>query len=95
MHNQTFNYQLPSFSGLINHGWGRATFVRDTDEDDELPSLIDVQAQSGDYFVTLATQLDMLGSQLVNWSVRSKLEDLTSDLIYLQDNYKIIKKDQD
>lgn len=95
MNSSTLQYQLPTFGGLMSHGPQRTLFVRDSVEDEKLPSVIDVQAQSGDYFVMLATQLDTLGSQLVNWNVRSRLEDLTSDLIYLQDNYKIVKKDQD
>lgn len=95
MNSSTLNYQASMFNGVMSHGWQRIAFVRDTAEDEKLPSVIDVQAQSGDYFVTLATQLDLLGSQMVNWGVRSRLEDITSDLIYLQDNYKIVKKDQE
>ena len=95
MNSSMLSYQLPTFSGLISHGWQQVAFVRDAAEDEQrLPTELDAQIRSGDYFVTLATQLDVLGSQLVNWNVRSDLEDLTSDLIYLQDNYQILKKDQ-
>lgn len=90
----TLSYQMPTFIGLMSHGWQPVVFVRDEAEEEKLPTLVDIQVQSGDYFVTLATQLDSIGSQLVNWSARSKLEDAVSDLIYLQDNYRITKKDE-
>lgn len=77
----------------MGHGLGRATFVRDGAESDVLQYEIDAQAKSGDYFVSLATELDMLSAQITDKDVRIRLEDLVSDLIYLQDHYEITKKE--
>lgn len=94
MNNSTLGYQLPTFTGLIRHGRSKIPFVRDG-ADVQLQNTkleTDALVRSGDYFVTLATVLDALGQEMKNnYRVRSSLEDLVSDLIYLQDNYTITK----
>jgi hypothetical protein len=85
------SYRLPTFTGLISHGWSMPRFVRDQTEQDMHE--LDAQVQSGDFFVLLATELDTLGARIINQSVRMRLEDLVSDLIYLQEHYEITKKD--
>lgn len=87
--NDTLNYQLPTFTGVLRHGRSRQLFVRDRED---LPVKIDVDAQvrSGDYFVTLATLLDQFGQDL-SYGKRAQIEDIVSDLIYLQDTHKVTK----
>lgn len=94
MHSQTLDYPLSTLNGLVTHGPGRVALVRDNAEGKTMPSPLDVQVQSGDYFVTLATQLDALGVQL-DWDARLRVEEVVSDLIYLQDNYDIVRKEQE
>lgn len=91
MNSLALTYQLPTFTGVISHGWSRPSLVRDALEAQPVDSL-DVQIRSGDYFVTLATELDQLGRDIESHVVRNELEDIVSDLIHLQDNYTITKK---
>ena len=53
---------------------------------------VDAEVSSGDYFVTLATRLDQLSSELKEYHLRAEIEEIVSGLIYLQDTYGIIKK---
>lgn len=94
MQGTTLNYQLPTFSGLIRHGAGKQWFVRDTAQEEVASSELDAQVHSGDYFVLLATKLDQLSSSPASLSVRLGLEEIVSDLLYLQQAYKIVKKDE-
>jgi hypothetical protein len=95
MNSSTLNYRLPSFTGLISHSPLRTLFVRDTADEEQL-SLADLaleaQVRSGDYFITLATTLDQLGKETTDYRVRLGIEDAVSDLIYLQDHYRITKE---
>jgi hypothetical protein len=97
MSSATIDYTMPTFTGLMRHGWADALLFRDGDVNvndqhvDEANRLLDVQVRSGDYFITLATTLDSLSRDIDDYSVRSSIEDLVSDLIHLQDNYSIIK----
>jgi hypothetical protein len=91
MSSATLSYQLQQFSGILRHGSRRATLVRDSDETQVNTKIdIDAQVRSGDYFVTLATVLDQLARGF-DYETRARMEDLVSDLIYLQDNYAISK----
>jgi hypothetical protein len=91
MNSATLSYQLQQFSGILRHSKRRETLVRDSDEWlVNAKQGVDAQVRSGDYFVTLATVLDQLGREL-DYATRSRMEDLVSDLIYLQDNYEISK----
>ncbi len=90
MHN---TYQLSSFTGLARVGLTRVKLFRDGPSDaTETLSETDALVQSGDYFVVLATKLDTIGLSSFEWETRTKLEDVVSDLLYLQDNYHITKK---
>lgn len=86
MTNSTTLYHLsPTFS-----------FLRDTDTRvEETDYEVDALVRSGDYFVTLATILDQLGGGIKDYHVRSNIEELVSELIYLQDNYQITKAKKD
>lgn len=89
----TLHYSLPSFIGLTRHNSGKASLLRDNEVIAKATAhrAVDVQARSGDYFVTLATQLDELGRNIDEYTVRAEIEDIVSDLIYLQDTYTITK----
>ncbi len=90
----SFYHQTTTFTGLLSHGWARPVFVRDGDDEQQrFKQEIDVQVRSGDYFVTLATALDSVGRNATGYHVRAHIEDIVSDLIYLQDNYKIVKNE--
>jgi hypothetical protein len=100
MSSATIDYTMPTFTGLMSHGWSGTLLFRDgskkSDRDKrqstpEENHLLDVQVRSGDYFVTLATTLDSLSRNIEDYYIRSNIEDLVSDLIHLQDNYSIIK----
>jgi hypothetical protein len=92
----TLGYKLPTFTGLISHSWASVGFLRDTADEHKTDAVaeqeVDVQVRSGDYFVTLATDLDRLSGKVTNHSTRLEIEDVISDLIYLQDHYTISKK---
>lgn len=91
MNNASLGYQLQQFSGVFRHFGRRETLVRDGDQSLVSSKVnVDAQVRSGDYFVTLATMLDQLAREL-DYNTRSQMEDLVSDLIYLQDNYAISK----
>lgn len=91
-------YQLSTFSGLVSHGWkGKSLFVRDGEEPQvtlQHRHALSAQVRSGDYFITLATTLDSLSRDIEEHFVRARLEDIVSDLIKLQDEYKIVKNDK-
>ena len=87
----TTPYIIPTLAGLF----GRAPLARDA----EIPARLldatelDAMARSGDYFVTLAAQLDELSRTTDDYEVKLRLENLASDLLYLQDNYNVTKKE--
>lgn len=87
-------YRLTSFTGLARVGLAQVKLFRDGDSGSTRPlSETDALAQSGDYFVALATKLDTISLSSSEWETRTQLEDVVSDLLYLQDNYHITKKD--
>lgn len=95
MNNGLLTYQLQSFSGLMS-SWTGTHFVRDTDDESQhTEARLDIEAQvrSGDYFIMLATKLDAVGREATEYNVRAGVEDIVSDLIYLQDNYTITKNE--
>jgi hypothetical protein len=98
MNNTALNYHSSNFTGLVRHSWGRSSVVRDSDTEIQwrhLPKLeLEAQIRSGDYFINLATILDALGRDIESYDTRAGLEDLVSDLIYMQDNYTITKNEQ-
>jgi hypothetical protein len=84
------SYQLSQFNGILSHGHTKQTLVRDGDSNSTIKMNVDVQVRSGDYFVTLATVLDSFARGL-SYEKRTQIEDIVSDLIYLQDTHKITK----
>lgn len=92
MSSMAAGYQLQTFTGMVSHGWPKVGFLRDTTES-QIKLTVDAQVRSGDYFVTLATTLDALAKDVGDYRIRAHVEELVSDLIYLQDNYTIVKND--
>ena len=99
-------YQLPTMTGVLSHFPVDQTVVRDQDEDSSLlPAgrygddamselLLNARIRSGDYMVTLATELDAVVKDLsvVHASEAAGLEKIVAELLYLDRNYKIVKK---
>lgn len=94
MNSTALSYTLSNTPSLVNHGWQHTTLARDmADEPHTIISHhIESQVRSGDYFITLATTLDSLSQEIPDYTTRSNIEQLVSDLIYLYDNYTISKK---
>ena len=69
----------------------RAFLIHDYPEDDSLE--IDALVSSGDAFITLATNLDAMSSQLKDKpEVHPQLEKVIRTLLYLQRHYQIARK---
>ena len=84
-------YAPTGFTGILTHGWQRPKVARDgVEPDQQLEALV----RSGDYFVTVATRIDTLGREASDYGVKVGLENIVSDLIHMQDNYTIIKKNE-
>lgn len=88
-------YALP-LGGLIDrHFPADISLLRDR-EDTHNPKL-DALVRSGDYFITLATELENLASELTEISPAAAslaLARLSHDLEYVQKRYTIIRKDR-
>ena len=82
--------KLYTTPNIMNHSDFGAVCFRDQDDNEQYK--IDAEVYSGDYFVTLATRLDQISNKLQEYHLRAEIEEIVSDLIYLQDTYGIIKK---
>ena len=93
MSSGVLNYRFPAFTGLTSHGSPKPLLLGDWNLHLNPSSrhTVDVQVRSGDYFVTLATVLDALAGDIDAYPIRAELENIVSDLIYLQDAYTITK----
>ncbi|HEX4662332.1 MAG TPA: hypothetical protein VH144_01825 [Candidatus Saccharimonadales bacterium] len=87
----TLTYQTSNFQGLLDHGWQRQMFVRDMLEDRRTE--LAAQVRSGDYFITLATNLERICQKMSDNPERAGLQNLIADLLYLQVKYKISQHD--
>lgn len=86
-------YRLLGTNPLSHYEWPDVLLVRDTEEfQEEVAYELDARVRSGDYFVTLATDLEQLSKDISSHSTRLALEDIVSELLYLQDNYSINKR---
>lgn len=84
-------YHLPTFTGHTSHGW-HSGLLRDGAEHKYSDMKLEAQVRSGDYFITLATFLDTVARGLTDHQAQMQLEDMVSDLIFLQDNYEIERR---
>lgn len=55
---------------------------------------VDAEVASGDYFTLIASRLDEISHLTDDYGAKIWLEGIVSDLIYLQDNYTIVKNKQ-
>ena len=75
----TTNHNISSAGATIGYVRDGATSHRHMD--------IDASVRSGEYFLTLATILDHI-------SDNPEMQQIIRDLMYLQKNYKIVKKEK-
>lgn len=93
MHSTATTYQLPAVSPFVHQEWPTLSLLRDTEEyQEEVAYELDARVKSGDYFVTLATDLEQLSQRISSHDTRLALEDIVSELLYLQDSYSINKR---
>lgn len=93
MHNPT--YQINPSAGLLRHFPGLLGLVRDGGEaDNDAELLLEARVRSGDYIVTLATELEKLADGLagVHAPEAAELERLTHELMGLNKHYRLVKK---
>ena len=93
------SYQLPSFGGLLKHFPQTQPVVCDMASDSTMGAddydveelLMRARIRSGDYFVTLATELDKMaqGLNATRSPETSELERVVSELLYVHDNYRL------
>jgi hypothetical protein len=93
MTSAVLNYQLPTFTGLLNHGYD-VSLLHDQEKQAKDKIELDAQVRSGDYFITLATNLDLLSQNVTNRYIRASLDTIVLDLVYLQNNYNINKDER-
>jgi hypothetical protein len=87
--NNVLSYQLSSPINILSHYPFRQFVVRDTESDADM--LRKARIRSGDYLMTLATELESIAQQLsdVKAPEAPELERIVSELIYLERNYTI------
>ncbi len=86
-------YQIKYGSNIISHSKGIVKISRDGSGNPKLDEL-DAIIRSGMYFVTIATKLDLLAHHIKKDSKveEHQLQDLISELLFIQSHYKIKKK---
>jgi hypothetical protein len=85
-------YAIPTAPSVVTHGWDASRLLLDGVDKREF-NQTDAMAASGDYFVTLATRLDLLAQGMRRDSAEQiELENLIRTLFYLQKHYSIIAK---
>lgn len=96
MNSLTLAYPLPVLDKLLDHGWRKPQTFHDADVPKPHSHRAELIAQvaSQDYFAMVATSLDKVSHHLkiIHHSDYFILEDMIEDLLYLQANYKIVKK---
>ncbi len=85
-------YTLRAHRQLTNHFSSPISLIHDHEPERE--SELDFHAQADDYFVTLATIINLLREQLLSNADRHNkiMERTIKDLIYLQKHYRLTKK---
>jgi len=88
-------YSLDSAAGMASsdgNAWDLPALLNDMADQREF-NQADALAASGDYFVTLATKLDMISQSLPRDSAEQiEIENLIQTLFYLQKHYKLVAK---
>ncbi len=91
-------YELnnPTFSGaVLSHGpslLSGAGWVNDLDDSREFTEA-DALAASGDYFMVLATKLDLLAQSLpLDSAEQIEIEHIVTTLFYIEQHYAVVAK---
>lgn len=86
------SYALRPDYGLLSHWNDSPRLVGDYISVDT--EKLDIQIRSGDYFVTLATMLEVLSQRLIveKNSAAIDFQQIADELLYLQHHYEIVKK---
>ncbi len=90
-------YQLPTRPSFLRHASGVQPYAADADwpSDDDLSDLLfEARIRSGDYFVTLSTELDKLSALLEEDGIpeSAALQRISAELTYLDKHYKLQSK---
>ena len=95
-------YTIKDQDLIISSGYPASMWVvRDKEEDKARIKRIEHHLKVGDYFGTLGTILDLMDQitdkkldELIEWKKEKRIyiKKLKNDLLYLQKNYKIVKK---
>lgn len=87
----TTTYQVKAAAGVLSHFPAMNFFVRDTDETDLLR---EARIRSGDYLMTLSTELEQIAQNLaaVKAPEAPELEKIVAELLYIERNYKLAKR---
>jgi hypothetical protein len=89
----TVQYQFRSQISILNH-FGRMPHLLVRDADEEADMLREARIRSGDYLMTVATELDQLAQSLAKLKAPEahELERLVAELLYVERNYTIVKR---
>ncbi|MFH0892696.1 MAG: hypothetical protein V1867_08060 [Candidatus Falkowbacteria bacterium] len=101
-HKQTGNYSITENSlTTVSEGPARGfqlLFLRDREEAEHCEKTdrlkrVDFHVHSDDYFGTAATVIDYIAQEsAMEPGYRLVLKNIKNDMLYLQDNYRIVKK---
>lgn len=94
-------YAIKNSDLIISSSYHASMWVVHDKEEDDRIKRVKHHLKGGDYFGTLATILDLMDQmtdnkidELIKWKKekRANIKKLKSDLLYLQKNYRIVKK---
>lgn len=91
-------YQIGSNSAVLSHFPGSLLLFQDEvsggrDETEVAKLLIRARINSGDYFITLVTELEQVADSLTPEAPAAvELQRIIAELVYLHDNYSLTKK---
>jgi hypothetical protein len=80
--------------GFNSHFSGWQFFVRDAEDDMEMNLHMHARLRSGDYFSTLAIEIDKIAQSLANVKAPEalELERIVTELLSIGQDYTVIKK---
>lgn len=86
-------YKLPFSDGVTSHFSTAQFFVRDAESND-IEMHLQARVRSGDYFMTVATELERIVQELPHSDMAqaAELERIITELLILSKRYTVIKK---
>ncbi len=85
-------YDLSVTDTVLSHGLGKLSWLNDLDDGRDYNEA-DALAASGDYFMVLATKLDLLAQSLPQDSAEQiEIEHMVTTLFYLEKHYTVVAK---